>query len=205
MIYYEFRKAFYDQGCFTSNQIFTWRPTLDKNTTGRWVKKGLLVKLRNGIYTFPEYLEKPNFALFVANKIYRPSYISTYTALSFYGLIPETIAHVTSITTMKTATFQNTLGTYIFQSIAERAMFGIDLLPFDTNKILQIAKPEKALLDLIYLNPQYQTPKDMEELRLDESLFEEVIHTELLQSYAGKYQNTALFERLNTLLKVYSL
>jgi len=205
MIYYDFRQAFFDQGCFTSNQIFTWRPELDKNTPGRWVQKGLLVKLRNGIYTFPEYLKKPNFSLFAANKIYRPSYVSSYSALSFYGLIPETIVQITSVTTMKTAAFENRLGAFRYHSIAERGMFGFDLLPFDANKTLQIAKPEKALLDLIYFNPFYQSAEDMEQLRLDESLFEEIIQPDLLLTYAERFQNAAFNERIQSLLKVYSI
>lgn len=203
MIDYDFRQAFFDQGCFTSNQIFTWRPELDKNTLVRWAQKGLLVKLRNGIYTFPEYLEMPNFSLFAANKIYRPYYVSSFAALSFYGLIPETIVQITSVTTLRTATFENRLGAYRYHSIAERGMFGFDLLLFNANKTLQIAKPEKALLDLIYFNPFYQSVEDMEQLRLDYSFFEEIIRTDLLLTYAERFQNAAFTERLHTLLKVY--
>jgi predicted transcriptional regulator of viral defense system len=110
MIYYDLRNAFYDQGYFTTHQLYSWRPQMDKNTIGRWVKRGLLIKLRNGLYTFPEIVSKPNFTFFAANRMYLPSYISTFTALSFFGLIPESVANITSVSTRKTATsFENSL------------------------------------------------------------------------------------------------
>ena len=41
----------------------------------------------------------------VANKIYSPSYISLETALSYYGLIPESVYALTSVSTRKTISF----------------------------------------------------------------------------------------------------
>jgi predicted transcriptional regulator of viral defense system len=89
MNFQEFRNAFYELALFTPSQVYSWQPGFDKNNLLNWVKKGFLLKLRNGLYTFPEYLAEPGFGLHIANRIYRPSYISLHSALSFYGMIPE--------------------------------------------------------------------------------------------------------------------
>ncbi|MCD7850081.1 MAG: hypothetical protein LUH63_10310, partial [Parabacteroides sp.] len=57
----------------------------DRNSLTRWVKKGYLIRLRQGYFAFSEYKSKPDYFLYFANRIYRPSYISLHTALSFYG------------------------------------------------------------------------------------------------------------------------
>ena len=89
----------------------------DKNNLSRWVKKGYLIKLRNGYYTFREYMATQNINLYLANRIYRPSYISLHTALAFYGLIPESVTQTTSVSTLKTALFRNTIGVFSYKKI----------------------------------------------------------------------------------------
>ena len=115
MVYQDFRNAFIDQVCFTSNQIYVWYPGFDKNNLGRWVRKRYLIKLRNSFYTFRELLDTPNLTLYVANRIYRPSCVSLHTALAFYGLIPEAVARITSVSTLKTAGIENDLGSFSYK------------------------------------------------------------------------------------------
>jgi hypothetical protein len=43
------------------------------------------------------------------------------------------------------------------------------------------ATPEKALLDLLYLNPYYKTEQDMEELRLDEYYAQRILGSQRRQ------------------------
>src|SRR5689334_897222 len=69
-------------------------------------KKNILTPVRRGLYiTGPSHKsEKPSlYAL--ANHIYGPSYISLEAALSYWGLIPEQVTTVSSITTGSTKTF----------------------------------------------------------------------------------------------------
>jgi predicted transcriptional regulator of viral defense system len=205
MLFQEFNKAMFSQGCFTSNQVFAWRQEFDKNNMGRWVQKGLLLKLRNGYYTFPDYLTKPNFGYYLANRIYKPSYISLHSALAFYGLIPESVVQITSVTTLKTAEFQNAFGTFNYKTIKPAAMFGFDYLPFMNDRTLLLAKPEKAILDLLYLYPFYKTETDFESLRLDEDIVAETIKKEIMLNYLEKFANKALENRVHLLLKVYDL
>lgn len=107
---------------------------------------------------------------FTLNRIYRPSYVSLHTALAFYGIIPEAVVQITSVTTMKTASFNNDFGEYSYKSVKENLMFGYDLKPISDERTFQLASPEKALLDLLYLYPFYNTMDELEELRLDEDL-----------------------------------
>ena len=110
---------------------------------------------------------KSDFALYLSNRIYKPSYISLHTALAFYGIIPEAVTQITAVSSLKTATFENDFGYYSYKKIKKELLFGYELKPFGDHTI-QFAYPEKAILDLLYLYPFYNTEKEMEALRMDE-------------------------------------
>lgn len=116
MDYLTFKQRFFELGCFNNDQVFAWYPAFDRNNLGRWTKKGLLLRLRRGYYTFPEYKARSGYAYFFANCMYRPSYISLHTALSFYGIIPESVVQITSVTSLKTAQFVNKIGQFSYKS-----------------------------------------------------------------------------------------
>jgi predicted transcriptional regulator of viral defense system len=137
--YIEFRNKFYELGCFYVHQIYAWYPKFDKSNLTRWVKKGLLIKLKNGYYSFPEYLHYPDFSFFVSNKIYRPSYISLHSALAFYGIIPEAVSRTTAVSAMKKMTFENRFGVFTYQQIAPHLMFGYDIKPFSNEQTILFA------------------------------------------------------------------
>ena len=88
---------------------------------------------------------------YFANRMYRPSYVSLHTALAFYEMIPEAVVQTTNVTTLKTADFQNDLGEFSYKSVREDLMFGYDIKPIADGRTVQLATPEKALLDLLYL------------------------------------------------------
>ena len=115
----------YPMGCFNINQVLLWEKDFDRNNLTRWCRKGLLVKLRNQHYAFPEYRQVPDFSRYVANRMYTPSYISLHSALSFYGIIPEEVVQLTSVTTLKTAKFENSFGTFHYQNVKTPLFFRI--------------------------------------------------------------------------------
>ena len=119
MDYLTFRERMYPMGCFNINQVLLWEKTFDRNNLTRWCKKGLLLKLRNQYYAFPEYRAVPDFAQYVANRIYSPSYISLHSALAFYGMIPEEVVQQTSVTTLKTS-LPMLLGVSIIRMLNQR-------------------------------------------------------------------------------------
>ena len=195
----------FDLGCFNIHQVYAWKPGFDRNNFVRWVKNGLLIRLRQGYYTFPEYKNKPDFVLYFANRIYRPSYVSLHTAMAFYGMIPEAVVQFTSVTSLKTASFNNDFGEYVYKSIHQKLMFGYDLKPFADRWTLQLASPEKALIDLLYLYPFYNTGQALEDLRLDEDFLQDDLDRKLLEKYTLKIKNNALENRVQLLINTYGL
>jgi hypothetical protein len=90
-----------------------------------------------------------------------------HTALSAYGLIPESVAQITSVTSLKTARFANAFGEYSHKSVREDLMFGYEPRLLAGGRTAPYATREKALLDLLYLYPFYNTTRELAELRLD--------------------------------------
>ena len=205
MNFLDFKEKMFELACFSTSQVYAWQPGFDRNNLTRWKKKGYIISLRQGYYTFPEYKKNPDYSLYFANKIYAPSYVSLHTALSFYGLIPEAIVQLTSVSTLKTASFKNDFGEYSYKSIKETLMFGYDLKSMDGGRVIRFAQPEKALLDLLYLYPFYNSEQELEELRLDEDYLQEELNKVLLIEYCRQFGNTALEKTLQLLIKIYSL
>lgn len=205
MNYLEFRNKTFDLACFSIHQVYAWKPGFDRNNFVRWTKQGLLIKLRQGYYTFPEYKQKPDFTLYFANRIYRPSYVSLQTALAFYGIIPEAVLQITSATSLKTTNFSNDFGEYEYKTLKAGLMFGYDLKHIADGRTLQIALPEKALLDLLYLFPFYNSEQDLEDLRLDQDFMEDQFNIDIMDEYLAKFKNKALEKRIGLLKNTYGL
>ena len=205
MDFLTFKERMYPMGCFNINQVLLWEKDFDRNNLTRWCHRGLLVKLRNQYYAFPEYRQVPDFSRYVANRIYVPSYISLHSALSFYGMIPEEVVQLTSVTTLKTARFENDFGTFHYQNVKTPFYFGFEIKTMQSGRGLLFATPEKALLDLLYLNPYYKTEQDMEELRLDEDYMQNELNIERLNGYLSKIESKTLEQKVKRLMKVYEL
>jgi hypothetical protein len=84
-------------------------------------------------------------------------------------------------------------------------MFGYDLKPLAEGQTLQLAKPEKALLDLLYLYPFYDTAQELEDLRLDEDFLQDNLDRQLLEEYTLKFKNKALENRVKLMINTYKL
>lgn len=205
MNFIEFRNKFQSLACFTTNQVYASYPGFDRNNLGRWIRQGYLIRLRQGYYAFPEYKQSEEFTLYFANKIYMPSYISLFTALSFYGIIPETVHQITSVTTLKTIIFRNEFGEYSYKSIKLDMMFGYDLREMEGGRRIMFATPEKALIDLLWLYPFYNSEHELEELRLDESYMETDFNVKRFTEFSDRIGSKALSNRIKMLRKVYNL
>src|SRR5690606_25302298 len=205
MDYWTFRTEFFELACFHIHQVYAWKSDFDKNNISRWVKEKRLIKLRNSFYSFPEYLNTPNFSLFVANYIYMPSYVSLQYALAFYGFIPEAVVDITSVTSRKTNAFINTFGRFTYQKIQPEYIFGYKLMKLEIGNHFRLATPEKAIVDLLYLYPFYDSPGEMEALRLDLDLMWEDIDMEILWDYTYRIRNSQLHKRMENLVKTYHL
>ncbi len=205
MNFWQLRNQFYDLVCFNINQVYAWQPGFDKNNITRWVKQKLLVKLRNSWYSFPDYIKMPNIQHFVSNKIYTPSYVSLHSALAFYGIIPEAIVQTTAVSSLKKANFENIFGSFSYHQLLPELMFGNEQKTFLNKHSLFFATPEKAILDLLYLYPQYNSEQEIIELRFDEDFMQEELNVERLNEFTEKFQSKALRNRVDLLLKTHDL
>jgi len=114
----------------------------------RWAKRGELVRLKQGLYQFSDRLVD-EFTL--AGYLYSPSYISLETALNNQGIIPDVSLNVTSVSPTTTKIIKTVRGNFLYSKIQQPLFFGWQTVK-DTNGFhYQIALPEKALLDWIYL------------------------------------------------------
>lgn len=124
-----------------------------RNQLRRWQDKGLIFKLKRGMYLLNANDRKINPSRqFIANQLYMPSYVSLEYALNFYDLIPERVSEVTSVTTKKTIRFVNDLGIFTYQHIKSKAFRGFKMTKDEMGLTFFIAEPEKAVIDFLYLN-----------------------------------------------------
>lgn len=132
---------------------------------GRWTRAGYLIALRRGLHTLAEPFRKtPISAPELANVIYSPAYLSLEWALGQYGLIPEAVPVLTSVTSRATRTFENSLGRFEYRSIQPGLFAGFvrrELLGSN----LYIADPEKAILDFFYFSEGEWSSERHEEMR----------------------------------------
>ena len=209
MDYLSFREKLLPLGCFSIKQIHMFFPHYDVNNITRWVKNGYIIKLKRGWYAFAECVQDRDTSLLIANQLAAPSYISLHYALAYYGMIPETVVQLTSVTTQKTARYENPTGIYTYQTINPRLFFGyqpVSITNLHSNgRTYTIATPEKALLDLLYLHPEYQTEEDFVQLRLDEDYMLYELNQIRLNEYLERWNSPQLNKRVKLLLKAYNI
>lgn len=82
----------------------------------------------------------------VANFLYEPSYVSLETALNFHGILAQFPYELASITPRKPVTKTLNGKTYRYARIKQTLFWG-----YEPVHGFLIAQPEKALLDLLYL------------------------------------------------------
>ena len=68
-----------------------------------------------------------------------------------------------------------------------------------------MATPEKAILDLLYLNPFYRTEKDIEELRLDWDFMSSDLDVNRLDDYLARFASRSLDQRIGVLKRLYEI
>jgi predicted transcriptional regulator of viral defense system len=133
----------------------------------RWTKAGRLYQLRRGLYALaPPFQKVKPHPFVIANRMVRGSYVSCQSALAHYGLVPEHVPVVISVTTARPARWETPLGIYEFHHVKTDFLHGYRLTDLGSGQKAFVAAPEKALLDLIYLRPGGDAPNYLYELRL---------------------------------------
>lgn len=119
-----------------------------RNKIRNLLQSGELIRIKKGIYVKSE----GSYSLPVlANMIYGPSYVSQHYALGFYGLIPERVHMVTSMTLGRRKRFDTPVGVFTYEPLPERLFaLGVRRLELSPTQPYLIASPEKAIIDLIW-------------------------------------------------------
>lgn len=127
----------------------------------RMANRRELLKLKRGLYLFAD-TKLSEYSL--SNILYNPSYVSLESALNTYGIAPDIAANVTAVTPTTSKKINSQLGEYIYSKISFNLFFGYQLKK-DPNYdfFYNIAEPEKALLDYIYI----RGIKNIKEHRID--------------------------------------
>jgi len=140
---------------------------------GRLLASGEVIRIKKGLYTFPEYLRKaPLNSCVIANMLYGPSYVSCDYALSYYGMIPEKVELVTSMTTGRPREFVTPVGNFAYlQRNAKDYSIGIESGDSGNGGYL-IASREKALYDKALTDKRF-TGESVREYLCDDLRIEE--------------------------------
>ena len=79
----------------------------------RILHSGDLIRVKKGLYVFGEPYRRGNLSMeMLANMIYGPSYVSLEWALSYYGLIPEKVEEITSVTMKRKKKYDTPIGRF---------------------------------------------------------------------------------------------
>ncbi len=115
---------------------------------------GIIVRLKKGLYVLNPNVSRVEISPFLlANHIYGPSYVSMLTALRYYGLTPEAVYSVQSMTTGTARDYKNSLGFFSYtHTSSDYYSIGITLKE-ESGVSFMIASPEKALCDLMVYTP----------------------------------------------------
>lgn len=132
--------------------------------------KKLIKRICRGFYANPfntPLLEE------ISNQIYQPGYISLESALYSYGILSQIPQILTCVTTQLPRTFNTSFGTIEYHQLKKNYFWG-----YIDKQGYFIAKPEKALLDYLYLYKNKRTNSALSELNFDS------INHKKLKSYA---------------------
>jgi hypothetical protein len=147
------------------------------------VNQGIIFQLRRGLYmTTPLLSTQTPEPFLIANHLYGPSYVSLDSALSHWGLIPERVFEISSVTTKVSKKFMIQNAVYSFTHLPiPYYPLGVKSLSLTEKQTILIASPEKALCDKVITtsgvnlrNKQQTLYFLVEDLRMEEDQLREL-------------------------------
>jgi predicted transcriptional regulator of viral defense system len=146
----------------------------------RMAKAGIVENPLKGIYLNP--FNTPS-AEEIAMVLRYPSYLSMEYALSESGILSQHAFTLTLVTTGPTHTFTSEKHTYEYHQIKGSLFWG-----YKKEGSIQIAHPEKALLDLIYIRYTRNRSRDKERIfSLMDDMYLDELDQEMLSEYSRKF------------------
>lgn len=166
------------------------RPDDVRRQLSRWRRAGRLHQLRRGLYTLsPPWQRIKPHPFLVANRLQLGSYVSLLSALAYHGCIPEYVALVTSVGSGRPRRWETPLGRFEHRHVRPELVRDFRWVEVASGQWAFVASPEKALLDLVYLEPGADDPDYLRELRLQNL---EPLDRAELERLAGIYDQPKL-------------
>ena len=147
------------------------------------LQQGVLEAIKKGLYIAgPAIKANRPEPFLLANHITGPSYVSLDKALSYYGLIPERVYEVSSMTIKSSRNFTTPMGLFSYTHLSlPYYSFGIKQAMLSDDQYALVASPEKALFDKIVTTRgiTLRSQKNvisylLEDLRMDEDGLKEL-------------------------------
>ena len=162
-------------------RLYNVHEIVARNALRRYQTRGLVEHISNKVYI--NRLNQ-NFSPRELVNILRPeSYISLESALVERGIISQSPAILTCVTTGYPKTFRSPSVTVAYRKISKKLYWGFEEKRTRYNTY-QIAEPEKALLDWIYLCRQESLPTPLDEINL------QFLDRPKLRAYAKRFPRT---------------
>lgn len=196
MHYMDFQKTFKGFSVFSLADIRQAYPEFDRRRLNEWQEKNYIKKIIKGYYLFSDTAIDEKVVFEIANRIYSPSYISFEMALSYYGLIPESVYGFTSASTRKTSHFATPVGEFFYRTIHPKLFFGFEIVK-NNGKSFKIASPEKAFLDIFYIKTGLCDTVDFDGLRVDPAVFRKLVKRNKMNVYLASYREKSLKHRVD--------
>lgn len=106
-------------------------------------KSGAIIRVKKNLYVVAQGLISREL---VANHLYGPSYLSLQSALAYYGMIPERVYSVLSMTLKRSKTYRTPLGEFSYQTVnAAYFHLGINQETVAQSYTFLLASPTKAI------------------------------------------------------------
>lgn len=173
----------------------------------RLVQKRELIRLKNGFYLIAAKIKQGSHTIIpyeqVANWLYGPSYVSLEWALSFYGMIPERVNAITSMSLGRDKEYRTPVANFLYYRLnASCYSIGIEQKKaVDVVGGFLLASPEKALADLAFkrckgFSKTQLKAELLESRRMDDEHFQK-LNKNLLNNIAEAYHSKAVDHLVN--------
>jgi predicted transcriptional regulator of viral defense system len=175
-------------------------PANVRRQLSRWTKAGRVYQLRRGLYALaPPFQKVKPHPFLVANRLVRGSYVSLQSALAHHGLIPEAVPVTTSVGGVRPARWDTPLGVYAYRHVKTELLYGYQAIDVGSDQQAFVATAEKALLDLVHLQPRSDAPEYLRQLRLQNL---ERLDLDQLQNQAARAKSPKLCRAVDHVIEL---
>ena len=175
-------------------------PANVRRQLSRWTQTGRIYQLRRGVYALaPPFQKVKPHPFLVANRLVPGSYVSLQSALAYHGLIPEAVPVATSVSARRPARWDTPLGVYEYRHVKNELLFGYQWTEVGNGQRAFVATGEKALLDLVHLQPRGDNPEYLRQLRLQNL---ERLDLDRLQDQAARAKSYKLCRAVDRIVEL---